>query len=119
MPIAAASITATARSVPGGTYAYRFNVVFDNSYANAGGGDHGEPISPAIFALDSIDDIEPFVLRNAAGTSAFLGSYDRANSRLQVWKSNGTTDLIPVANAVDLSGYTAELRVHGAGVATA
>lgn len=94
-----------------------FDVTGDSSYLNAGAGNHGESLTAADLGLDELTFISGGPMVKSDFTSAFHASYDVANARLQVFKANGTTDLTPVANAVDLSTYTARLRAVGKGPA--
>jgi hypothetical protein len=94
-------------------------VTFDSSYANAGSGVHGEALVGSDLGLDiQLDYVSCGPATSADGLHAYVVAWDSTNSKLTVWKSNGTTDLIPVANAVDLSTYTCRVRAVGKGKAT-
>lgn len=97
--------------------ARRITVTGDNSYRNAGSGDHGEPLTPATLGFDlKLAYFLPLgPAQKSDGTSAFPVSYNRATSEVRYYKSNGTTDLIPVGSGVDLTTYSFEAIVVGKG----
>ena len=71
------------------------DVTFDGSYPA-----NGEPYTPAMFGLDRID----FMIAEAAfatATTAYLVKADHANSKLQLYNSNGAAPaaLIETATA--------------------
>lgn len=89
----------------------------DSSYRNAGSGDHGEALTAADMGFDiELAYAHPITLLEATdGQTAFAGHYDQTDAELRFYKSNGTTNLIPVASGVDLSGYRITLLAAGKG----
>lgn len=104
-------------TVVGEYYDVEATITPDSSYRNAGSGDHGETLSGTDLGLDlELVSVLPIgLLQKTDGTSAYAAHYDAGDGELKFYKANGTTDLTPVANAVDLSTYRLKVRARGRG----
>jgi hypothetical protein len=86
------------------------HVTFDNSYATG-----GESLKPADVGLRQISNVIPVgAARKTDATSAVNVSYDHTNQKLVAYNS-AAAGAAPteVANATDLSTYTARVLVFG------
>lgn len=104
------AISTTRQDVIGSKRMVPVIITFDSSYVTG-----GEPITAALCGLTVLERIIfPGAMRlTAGGASGFLCSFDRTNNKIFVYKANGTTNLLEVANAVDLSGYSVDALAIG------
>lgn len=95
----------------------KVTVTPDSSYRNAGSGDHGESLTADDLGFDiELLYVLPVGLLEATDSqTAYAAKYDETDAELRFYKSNGTTNLIPVASGVDLSGYRLTILAAGRG----
>jgi hypothetical protein len=112
MALTTTRITGVRDTVIGNKKLVTRHVTFDSSYATG-----GEPLVPSDFGLKAIDSVIPAgPARKADGTSAVIPSYDHTNQKLMAyWSAGSGAAPTQVANATDLSTYTARLVVVGFG----